>query len=250
MATPSNAINTVARLGSRIACNQSRTQEFSRFVLEQLAPRAEDAALDIGPGLGAQLTAVAERVRRIVGVDVSSELVGELRIRAPRNAVVIAGDMDDLAGLDIGGPFSLVYAVYSLHYSRDPARVVEAVAGLLGGSGARFVTVTPDVGNNAAWFADLGRLYEVPAEVLDVPQVGRGLILPAYRAAFGAVTVATYQDRVRFPSLAALMTYYDACAPYCRPDQRDAARRYFGAKIDRDGGYEIAKHSVAVIGNA
>jgi len=250
VAASSNAINTVERLGRRIACNQAQTQGFSRFMLEQLDPRGRDSALDIGPGLGAQLIPVAKRVRRVVGVDVSPEIVAALRSRAAfPNVAVIAGDMDDLAALDLGGPYSLVYAVYSLHYSRDPGRVVQAVAALLGGSGARFVTVTPDVGNNAAWFADLGRLYEISADVLDVPQVGRRLILPAYHAAFRSATATVYQDRVRFPTLEALMLYYDACAPYCRPDQRAAAQRYFGAKIDRDGEYEISKHSLAVVGH-
>jgi hypothetical protein len=44
------------------------------------------------------------------------------------------------------------------------------------------------------------------------------------------------------------MSYYDACAPYCRPDRRDEALRYFGAEIERGGGYAITKRSLAVIG--
>ena len=62
------------------------------------------------------------------------------------------------------------------------------------------------------------------------------------------MTCTTYRDRVRIPTLDALMTYYDACAPYCRPDKRTAALAYFRAKLERVGGYDIEKHSIAVVG--
>jgi hypothetical protein len=245
-----NALNSVARLRQRIASNRSASRDFAAFVLETLQPTADDRALDLGPGLGAQLIPVAERVRRVVGLDISSEMVAELRKRmSARNAEVRVGDMDDLGGaLHRGAPFTLVYAVYSLYFSRDPARVVRAVAGLLGGASARFVAVAPDAGNNQAWFADLGRLYELPADAVDVPNVCRRDILPAFLEVFRTVTCRSYRDRIRFPTLTALMDYYDACAPYCRPDKRGEAQRYFAAKIERDGGYEIAKHSLAVVG--
>ena len=244
-----NAVNTVAQLRQRIACNQSRSRAFPSFVLELLSLREDDSALDIGPGLGTQFIPVAERVRRVVGLDVSPEMVAELRTRvAGPNAVLVVDDMDNLPDLDLGGPFTLVYAVYSLHYSQDPARVVKAVAGLLDGARARFVTVTPDAGNNETWFADLGQLYELPAEALGVPHVGRRLILPAFLDTFRTVTCTTYRDRVRFSGLDALMAYYDACAPYCRPDKRDEALHYFRAKLDHDGTYEIEKHSLGVVG--
>lgn len=244
-----NAANTAAQLRQRIACNRGGARAFPAFVLDMLELRADDAVLDIGSGLGAQLVPVAERVGRVVGLDVSTELVAELRRQlAHPNAALIVGDMDGLGGLDLGGPFTLAYAVYSLYYSRDPARVVHAVSRLLDGPRARLVSVTPDVGNNGAWYADLGRLYELPADALDVPNVCRRVILPAFLDTFGVVTCTSYEDRVRFASLEALMAYYDACAPYCRPDKRDQALRYFRAKIERDGGYEITKRSLALVG--
>ena len=244
-----NAANSVSRLAGRMACNRAHSSGFLDFVLAVLDVRADDEVLDLGPGLGGQLIPVAERARRVVGLDVSAEMVAALRGRlAGSSAVVIEGDMDALARLDVGAPFSLGYAVYSLHYSRDPGRVVRAVDALLAGAGARFVVVTPDTANNAGWFADLGQLYDVPADALAVADFGRRAVLPAFHAVFPAVACATFQACVRFQTLAALMDYYDACAPYCRPDRRDAARRYFGAKIERDGGYEIDKQSLALVG--
>ena len=241
--------NTPERLRARLAANRGASADFDRFVLDLLAPSPGDAALDLGPGTGKQLLPLAGRVARIVGVDRCPRMVAALapHVRAP-GARVVQADMDELAGLDLAGGFSLVYAVYSLYYSADPARVVEAVASLLQGARARFVVVTPDVGNNARWHADLGRLFDVPPDVLEVAGLCREVILPALRDAFPTVTCATHRSDVRFASLDALMRYYDGCAPYCRPDRRAEARAYFAAAFERDGEYVIAKRSLGLVG--
>ena len=244
-----NSINTVPKLRQRVACNRSSSHDFDRFVLDLMDPDAEDSVLDLGPGLGKQLIPVAGRVRRVLGLDVSPEIVAELhtQVSGPSVELVVA-DMDDLAALDLGGRFSLAYAVYSLYYSTDPARVVRAVAELLEGPRARFVVVVPDRDNNAGWFADLGRLYELPAEARETPHLGRDIILPAFLDVFPTVTSATFRSDVRFGGLDELMRYYDACAPYCRPDKRDEARECFRASFERQGSYCISKHSLALTG--
>ena len=131
----SNAINTVERLEQRVACNRADPGSFRRFVQRLLAVREDDVALDLGAGLGEQLIPVAQKAARAVGLDVSAEIVEALRPRLPgANASALLGDMDELAELDLRGPFTLAYSVYSVYYSRDPARLVRSVAGLLAGS--------------------------------------------------------------------------------------------------------------------
>jgi SAM-dependent methyltransferase len=156
--------------------------------------------------------------------------------------------MDDLATIDVAGPFSLVYAVYSLHYAADPGRVVHTAAELLRGPDARLVVVTPEVGNNAAWFADLGQLYALPADTLAVPAVGQRVFAPALRAACRSVTHAVLESDIVFESLAALMRYYDACPHYCRRDRREDARRHFARYFERGGAYRITKRSLGLVG--
>lgn len=244
-----NLINTPEQLRQRMACNGSADADFDQFVLGLLAPSGSDVVLDIGPGVGKQMIPLAGLVSRIVGLDCSPEMTAAIRAQLPGpNVETVVGSMDDLARLELAGPFTLVYAVYSLYYASDPARVVQAVGRLLGGSRARFVVLTPDVGNNEGWFADLGQLYPVAADVLEVPRIGRKVILPAFLDAFRSVECTRFSSTVSFSTVESLMRYYDACAPYCRRDRRAQALAHFRARMERDGGYAIAKRSLALVG--
>jgi SAM-dependent methyltransferase len=244
-----NLVNTPERLRQRIACNRSASVDFDRFVLGLLEPSGSDLTLDIGPGLGKQMVPLAAVVRRIVGLDCCPEMAAAIRAQLPSpNVEVVVGSMDDLAGLDLGGDFTLVYAVYSLYYASAPARVVEAAARLLEGPRARFVVVAPDVGNNADWFCDLGQLYTLPADVLEVPHICRSVILPAFLDTFRSVACSRFSSTVSFPTVESLMRYYDACAPDCRPDRRTEAFSHFRARVERDGGYRISKRSLGLVG--
>lgn len=245
----SNAINTVDRLEQRVACNRGSPGSFRRFVQRLLAVRGDDLCLDIGAGLGEQLVPVAKKAARAVGLDVSAEIVEALRSRlSGANASVVLGDMDALAELDLSGPFTLAYSVYSVYYSRDPARLVRAVAGLLAGPRARFVVVAPEVGNNQAWYSDLGTLFPLPAAVLESPGVCRNAVLPAFLDVFPDVRCATFDSRVDFATLDELMRYYDACAPYCQPERREEAQAFFARRFDQDGGYRIHKRALGLVG--
>jgi SAM-dependent methyltransferase len=244
-----NRINTPEQLRERTICNRSASADFDRFVLDLLEASRTDVALDIGPGLGRQMIPLAGTVRRIVGLDTSPEMARALRAQlAASDAEVVVGDMDDLPDLRLPGPFTLVYAIYSLYYSTKAAEVVEAVSRLLDGPGARFVVVVPDVNNNAGWFEDLGQLYPLPADVLEVPRTGRSVVLPAFLDTFERVACATFRSTIHFPTVESVMRYYDACAPYCRQDRRAEASELFQARVARDRGYRIVKHSLGLVG--
>jgi SAM-dependent methyltransferase len=245
----SNAINTPERLEQRLACNLTSPESFRSFVQGLLDVRDDDCVLEIGAGLGEQLVPIAEKARRAVGLDVSADIVEALRRRLSRpNAEVVLGNMDDLARVDLRGPFTLAYSVYSIYYSVDPARVVREVAGLLAGARARFVVVAPDLGNNEAWFSDLGQLYPLPEPVLASPEVCRNVVLPAFLDVFPDVRCSTFRTDVRFANPDELMRYYDACAPYCRPERREEARAFFEQKLARDGEYRISKRALGLVG--
>jgi SAM-dependent methyltransferase len=244
-----NSINTVERLEQRLACNRTAPGSFRRFVERLLQVRADDSVLDLGCGLGEQLIPAVEMAARAVGVDVSGEMLEALRKRLPRaNAELVQGDMDALAELGLRGPFSLAYSVYSIYYSRDPARLVRDVAARLAGPRARFVVVAPDLLNNHAWYADLGTLFALPEAVLDSVRVCRDTVLPALLDAFPDVRCASFRSDVEFASVDELMRYYDACAPYCRPERRAEAGAFFGRKLAETGSYTISKRALGLVG--
>jgi SAM-dependent methyltransferase len=245
----SNAINAAHHLGQRLSCNRASDGSFGGFVQGLLAVDGDDCVLDLGAGLGAQLLDVAEKARYVVGVDVSPENVATLRGRLAReNAQVVVGDMDELHELGLRGPFTLAYSVYSIYYSRNPARLLESVAGVLSGTSSRCVVVTPDLGNNEGWYASLSRLYPLPEAVLAVAGMCRGTVLPAFNELFASVRCATFSNEVQFNSLDRLMSYYDACAPYCLPEYRDEACALFGREFARNGSYTITKKAIGIVG--
>jgi hypothetical protein len=128
--------------------------------------------------------------------------------------------------------------------------VIREAARRLDGQSARCVVVGPDLGNNAEWFSDLGRLFEVSTEALAVAGFGRQVALPALLDVFGTVTCAVFRTVVTFADLDSLMRYYDACRAYCPPDRRDDARQYFARLFERDGAYRVTKRSLGLVARA
>lgn len=70
-------------------------------LLRVVAPQPEDVFLEIGPGRGALTLPLAERVRRVVAVELDGRLAAGLRASAPGNVDVVTGDAlhVDLAAL-------------------------------------------------------------------------------------------------------------------------------------------------------
>lgn len=65
-------------------------------LLEALAPRPGDTFLEIGPGRGALTLPLAERVRRLVAVEIDRDLAAALAARIPPHVTVVEGDILDL----------------------------------------------------------------------------------------------------------------------------------------------------------
>ena len=135
-----------------------------------MAPAAGDRVLDVGCGLGKQLLPLSAQVAHITGVDVSPDLIAAVRDELPADAAaeLVVSDMDALGTAPLAGPFDLIYSVYALYYSADVPALVDRLAGLLARPAGRLFVMAPDVGNNAAWFADLGELFPLPEEITSV----------------------------------------------------------------------------------
>jgi 16S rRNA (adenine1518-N6/adenine1519-N6)-dimethyltransferase len=70
-------------------------------LLDRLAPAERDTFLEIGPGRGALTRPLAERVERLVCVEIDRDLVAALEPTLPPSATIVAGDVlrIDLAAL-------------------------------------------------------------------------------------------------------------------------------------------------------
>jgi SAM-dependent methyltransferase len=78
-------------------------------VVDFLLPLAAGGALELGIGTGRIAVPLAERGVRVAGIDLSPDMVAELRKKSDKVPVAIG----DYATTQLDGPFSLVYIVFN-----------------------------------------------------------------------------------------------------------------------------------------
>lgn len=107
----------------RVALQEERAPALAERVARLLSPlTGSERALDVGSGAGALALALAPRVREVVGVDSSPQLLAAARERAPDNCTFVEGDA---TALPFGyGEFDLVGCMRVLHHVRRPELVV------------------------------------------------------------------------------------------------------------------------------
>lgn len=93
-------------------------------------------ALEIGAGTGKATRAFAARGVAVTATDPDSEMLAELRKHVPASVTTVRGALEELP---VTGPYDLVFAAASMHWT-DPAGRWELVAALLrpGGTFASF----------------------------------------------------------------------------------------------------------------
>lgn len=111
-------------------------------VIELLAPRPGERILDLGCGTG-QLTAeIAKQGAQVVGLDNSTNMIGQARQNYPGIAFVLA----DAAGFRLEEPFDAVFSNAALHWVRNADAAAESIALALK-PGGRFVAEFGGYGN-------------------------------------------------------------------------------------------------------
>jgi 2-polyprenyl-3-methyl-5-hydroxy-6-metoxy-1,4-benzoquinol methylase len=96
--------------------------------------------LDVGCGVGRWSCRLAARGARVTGVDLSPTMIGEARRRAAARGVGERCEFltQDLAALEVAGPFDLILGVTVLQHILEPARLqasVERLAARLAADG-------------------------------------------------------------------------------------------------------------------
>jgi ubiquinone/menaquinone biosynthesis C-methylase UbiE len=96
-----------------------------RKILEALLmaaePRPDDRVVDLGAGTGFVTLPLAERVKDVLAVDISSEMLADLKKRlSERGLTNVTTQVADISELDLPEQsYSLVVSSYTLHHLRD-----------------------------------------------------------------------------------------------------------------------------------
>ncbi len=111
-------------------------------VLALLAPQPGERILDLGCGTGHLTSRIAAAGARVVGLDISPEMIAEARRNYPELEFV-AGDG---CNFHFEQPFDAVFSNAALHWMRDPDAVARSIAEALV-EGGRFVAELGAEGN-------------------------------------------------------------------------------------------------------
>lgn len=194
------------------------TSAWAARVLEVLLPRADDVFVEIGPGTGALTCPLAQRVARVVAVEVDRHLAARLARTAPANVDVVAADFlkTHVAALAArGGTTGPIRIAGNLPYNVSTPILFRLLAEADGGRAVRDATVmlqrevaerlTARPGTRACgvlsiltqFSADVVPLLEVPPGAFrPVPQVHSTVVRLTFRAAAADTTAAQWLTRL------------------------------------------------------
>ena len=117
-------------------------------LVEAIGARGDEVVLDLGTGVGHTAFAVAPRVREVVGIDLTSEMIALAREGAAERKIAnvrfVRGDVSELPFPDAS--FDVATSRYSAHHYHQPERVLRELARVLR-PGGRFVlvdTISPE----------------------------------------------------------------------------------------------------------
>jgi ubiquinone/menaquinone biosynthesis C-methylase UbiE len=117
-------------------------------LVEAIGARGDEVVLDLGTGVGHTAFAVAPRVRAVVGIDLTSEMIEIAREQAAERKIAnvrfLRGDVSELPFPDAS--FDVATSRYSAHHYHQPRQVVRELARVLR-PGGRFVlvdTISPE----------------------------------------------------------------------------------------------------------
>lgn len=120
-----------------------------------LAAQAGEKILDLGCGTGHMAGKIAESGAQVTGVDRSEEMIRQARAAYP----AIRFEVADATKVPLDGAFDAVFSNATLHWIKEPERVVAEIARLLR-PGGRFVAEFGGRGNVAELVAAMERAWK------------------------------------------------------------------------------------------
>jgi SAM-dependent methyltransferase len=130
-------------------------------VVDFLQPLAAGGALELAVGTGRIAVPLAERGARVAGIDLSPDMVAELRKKA--DAVPVA--IGDYAATRVEGPFSLVYIVFNSISNQTTQE----------GQVATFANAAAHLEPGGCFVVEVGTKNRQPLQVFDLSDTHVGL---------------------------------------------------------------------------
>lgn len=123
----------------------SYVSEYGRSLVDLLAPKAGERILDLGCGTGTLTHEISSSGARVVGVDSSTEMIGQARQNYPK----LDFRLGDVRTFRDPEPFDAVFSNAVLHWVQPPVDAISTVRAALRPSG-RFIAEFGGKGNIAA----------------------------------------------------------------------------------------------------
>jgi len=114
------------RIDRRLELQAKRAAALEARLVELLAPKEAEWALDVGTGTGALAFALAPHVREVVGIDPDEAVLERARAQAPANVELRTGDGEQLP-FDAFS-FDLVVCARMLHHTPRPELAIAELA--------------------------------------------------------------------------------------------------------------------------
>lgn len=145
------------------AQHSSSQEAWARELLTQIELRPDDAVLDIGCGDGRTTAAIAKLVPsgRVVGVDLSPDMVRHANTQHGQGADNLRFQQADAAALPFSEEFSVVFSNATLHWVPDQRAAVQGIARALR-PGGRVIAQMGGQGNVAEVIAAFERVAAGP----------------------------------------------------------------------------------------
>jgi SAM-dependent methyltransferase len=203
-----------------------------RMLLDAAGPAPDQSVLDVACGPGIVAAALAPRARRVVGIDLTPQMIELARERCASegadNVSFEVGDVSELPYED--GSFERVVCRYALHHMSDPAAVVNEMARVCA-PGGRVAVADMVVGDDA----EAARRFN-DAERLRDPSHARAMPLEEH---LGLMRRAGLEPS-HFGSYLLPMELHALLARSSAPDE-DAVRAHFDHAIDHGRSLGVAE---------
>jgi trans-aconitate methyltransferase len=124
-------------------------------LIDLLEAKSGERILDIGCGTGHLTAQIAPTGAQVTGIDFSAEMVEQARLAHPALHFEVA----DARSMTFSQPFDAVFSNATLHWIKQPERVVAGVASALR-PGGRFVAEFGGKGNIAGLMAAFARAWK------------------------------------------------------------------------------------------